>query len=64
MKFIVYLDAAGEWRWHLRAANGRFVACSGEGFTRMADCIESINVIRHGCVDTCDVDVPGGADAD
>ena len=46
MKFIVYLDAAGEWRWHLRASNGRFVASSGEGFTRQADCLKSIHRVQ------------------
>jgi uncharacterized protein YegP (UPF0339 family) len=31
-KFEVYRDAAGEWRWRLKAANGRIVADSGEGY--------------------------------
>jgi uncharacterized protein YegP (UPF0339 family) len=28
----VYEDAHGEWRWRLRAANGRIVADSAEGY--------------------------------
>lgn len=32
MKFIVYKDKAGEWRWHIVARNGRIVADSGEGY--------------------------------
>jgi Domain of unknown function (DUF1508) len=30
----VYGDEAGEWRWRLKAGNGRTVAASEEGFTR------------------------------
>lgn len=30
-KFEVFQDAAGEWRWRLKAGNGRIVA-SGEGY--------------------------------
>lgn len=29
-----YRDAAGEWRWRLKARNGRIVADSAEGYTR------------------------------
>jgi uncharacterized protein YegP (UPF0339 family) len=31
-KFEVYRDAAREWRWRLKAANGRIVGDSGEGY--------------------------------
>lgn len=30
--FEVFRDQRGDWRWHLRAANGRIVADSGEGY--------------------------------
>lgn len=30
--FEVYRDAAGQWRWRLRAVNGRIVADSAEGY--------------------------------
>ena len=33
---MIYRDAVGEWRWRLRARNGRIVADSGEGYTRRA----------------------------
>lgn len=36
----VYQDAAGEWRWHLIAANGRIIADSGEGYADRADAVE------------------------
>ena len=31
-KLEIYRDANREWRWRLRAANGRIVADSGEGY--------------------------------
>lgn len=46
MKFIVFVDRAGEWRWHLRASNGLFVACSGEGYKNLADCVNEIDQIK------------------
>lgn len=30
--FEIYRDASGDWRWRLRAANGRIVADSAEGY--------------------------------
>ena len=32
MKFEIFQDKKGEWRYRLRASNGRSVACSGEGY--------------------------------
>ena len=32
MKFIIYFDGRGEWRWRLKSPNGRIVADSGEGY--------------------------------
>jgi uncharacterized protein YegP (UPF0339 family) len=31
-KFTVYQDRAGEWRWQLKARNGKIIADSGEGY--------------------------------
>lgn len=28
----VYRDRASKWRWRIRAANGKTIACSGESF--------------------------------
>ena len=30
--FEIYPDTSGDWRWRLRAANGRIVADSAEGY--------------------------------
>jgi len=32
MMFRIYRDAANEWRWQLRARNGRVLGDSGEGY--------------------------------
>ena len=32
MRFDIYVDGQGEWRWRLVAANGRIVGDSGEGY--------------------------------
>lgn len=37
MKLTIYCDRKGEYRWRLQSANGRIIACSGEGFTRKRD---------------------------
>ena len=44
--FHVYKDDAGEWRWHLKAANGRVIADSGEGYRDRGGCIHSIELVR------------------
>lgn len=36
MKFNIYKDAKGLWRWQLLARNGRILADSGEGYARKA----------------------------
>lgn len=45
MKFHVYKDKAGEWRWKLKARNGRVVADSGEGYKRKAAAIKTLTSI-------------------
>lgn len=35
----IYLDDAEEWRWRLRARNGRILADSGEGYARKAHAV-------------------------
>lgn len=37
-QFVIYKDAKGEWRWKLRASNGRTVADSGEGYKNRTHC--------------------------
>lgn len=37
MRFEVYKDRAGAYRWRLVASNGRIVADSAESYTRKTD---------------------------
>jgi uncharacterized protein YegP (UPF0339 family) len=46
MKFLIYRDSVGEWRWSLIAANGKTIADSGEGYVNQRDCINGIRLVR------------------
>lgn len=51
MKFKVYRSARGllrrtQWRWRLRARNGRTIADSGESYSNRSDCLRAIELIR------------------
>ena len=47
MRFELYRDAKGEWRWRLRARNGEVIAESGEGYVRREDCEHGIALVRQ-----------------
>lgn len=47
MKFHIYQDARGEWRWRLKARNGRIVADSGEGYVRQGNAIRAAGMVRE-----------------
>lgn len=42
MKFKIYRDKAGEFRWTLLAPNNKIVADSSEGYTRREDVLRSV----------------------
>jgi len=46
--FTIYKDSKGEYRWRLRASNGKTIADSGEGYTNKADCQAAIKLIQGG----------------
>ena len=48
MKFVVYKDARGEYRWRLVAVNGRTIADPGEGYGNKADCVAAIQLVKEG----------------
>ncbi|MCI1145929.1 DUF1508 domain-containing protein [Stenotrophomonas maltophilia] len=60
MKFEVYREgglsllaqAVGDWRWRLRADNGRIIATSGEGYQNKADCLHGIELVTSASVAT------------
>ncbi len=46
MYYEIYKDKAGEWRWRLKARNGRIVANSGEGYKRKSSALKMIMKIK------------------
>lgn len=46
MKFELYKDKAGEWRWRLVVDNGNIIADSGEGYKNKIDCEHGINLVK------------------
>lgn len=47
MRFELFRDAAGAWRWRLRVQNGNVVAESGEGYVRREDCEHAITLVKR-----------------
>lgn len=47
MKFQIYIDEVGEFRWRLIARNGNIIAESGEGYKKKADLKRSIKSIQE-----------------
>jgi uncharacterized protein YegP (UPF0339 family) len=41
-KLQLYRDKKDQWRWRLKASNGRIVATGGESFSSRAKCNESV----------------------
>ena len=56
MRFEVYRDKAGEYRWRLLASNRQVVADSGEGYTRREDAHRAIGSLLKGINDVVIVD--------
>ena len=56
MRFELYRDAGGEWRWRLRVQNGNVIAESGEGYVRREDCEHAITLVQ-GCGQAMIVDM-------
>ena len=46
MRYQMYQDTAGEWRWRLRAANHEIIATSGEGYRNKGDCRHAIDLVK------------------
>lgn len=46
MKFHVYKDRNGEWRWRLKSANGNIIADSGEGYTSKHNCKHGVDLVK------------------
>lgn len=42
-----YEDAAGEWRWRLKAVNGQIIADSGEGYDSESNVDRAIDTVVY-----------------
>lgn len=51
MKFVLYKDARGEWRWRFKAANGNIVCVSSEGYSSKQSAQQSIESVKKGMPD-------------
>lgn len=47
MKFYVYKDKKGEFRWRLVSKNKRIVCDSGEGYKRRAGALKAIERVKN-----------------
>ena len=56
MRFEVYRDKAGEYRWRLLSSNGQITADSGEGYTRRDDAHRAIAALLLAINDVVIVD--------
>lgn len=54
----VYRDSSGQWRWRLRAGNGRIVADSGESYRKQADCLAGLRIATEGPPEVVKVEPP------
>jgi uncharacterized protein YegP (UPF0339 family) len=48
MKFEIYEDKRGEYRWRLIATNAKILADSGEGYNDVNECKIAVERIRGG----------------
>lgn len=48
MKFVLYKDARGEWRWRFKAANGNIICVSSEGYSSKQSAQQSIESVKKG----------------
>ena len=51
MRFQIYKDSAGEWRWRFRAANHEIIAVSSEGYSSKSSCRNSVELVQNGAAD-------------
>lgn len=60
MKFELYEDKAGEWRWRLVAKNGKTIADSGEGYHGQGNARRALKTVRKAIADADIIVVKAG----
>lgn len=56
MRFEMYKDSYGQYRWRLKAGNGEIIA-QGEAYHNRQDCIDAVNLVMGTDRDTQFVEV-------
>ena len=51
LKFEVFKDKAGEFRWSLKAANGATLATAGQGYKAKADATRGVDLVKKSGTD-------------
>ena len=46
MRYVLYIDIGGYWRWRLVADDNRTLADSGNGYLDKADCLAAIELVK------------------
>jgi uncharacterized protein YegP (UPF0339 family) len=46
-EFKIFEDRDGRYRWHLIAAGGRIIACSGQAYKNKYWCVQDVNWLRE-----------------
>ena len=46
MLYVIYQDAAKQWRWYLAAEDNRKLADSGKAFASKAECVADIALVK------------------
>jgi uncharacterized protein len=44
--FELFKDRQGQFRWRLKASNGKIIADSGEGYVQKSDCQHGIDLVK------------------
>ena len=60
LQFELYRDRNGEFRWRLKAGNGRILGQSSEGYQSRAGCLTAIERIRTGAATATVEDLSAG----
>lgn len=46
MRYVLYIDIGGYWRWRLVAEDNRTIADSGNGYLNKDDCLAAIELVK------------------
>lgn len=58
LRFDLYKDSRGAYRWKLKAANGQTIGDSGEGYKSRRACLEGIGLVQRGAASATIREIP------